>query len=281
MRIALDADAIKELIPQEVNSILSTDKDGEYILLDVRQPEEYQTAYIPGATIIPLGELDVRHGELAREKKIIVYCRSGKRSMAGAILLRGLGFGCVYNMKGGILSWPYQTIGGMPLTGDHLILTSSGLRDVLLAAIELESGSRDFYIAATDAITSSELKTTLRELAGVEELHMQRLYERAASLLDDPLFPTLNDLIQKVAQYMEGEVEVGVAVEKAKEQLSDQVSVLEIALEKEYRSYDFYRRTSVVIGSPDTRSFLLELAAEERNHSDIILQRIVETVRLQ
>ena len=281
MRIPLDADAIKDLTPQEVEIIFSTDKGGEYILLDVRQPEEYEVAHIPGAILTPLGELEVRHGELARGKKIIVYCRSGKRSMAGAILLSGLGFKYVYNMEGGILGWPYKTIGGTPAADATLIPTTSGLRDVLLVAIELERGSRDFYIAAADEISSSELKAILQGLAEVEERHMERLYTKAANLLDDPQFPKIEDLQQKGAQYIEGGIEVSIALDKVEEQLFDELSALEIALEKEYRSYDFYRRTSVIIGSPDTRELLLELAAEERNHSDIVLKRIVETVRLQ
>jgi len=65
----------------------------------VRQPYEYEAGHIPGAKWIPLGEIEYRHAELERDKKIITYCRSGHRSMAANTLLCGLGFENVYNLN--------------------------------------------------------------------------------------------------------------------------------------------------------------------------------------
>jgi len=73
MKVACAVDKIKALKPKELKTILDNDKSGEYLLVDVRQPEEYEEGHIPGAILIPLGELENRLSELNREKKIITY----------------------------------------------------------------------------------------------------------------------------------------------------------------------------------------------------------------
>ena len=144
MKLACAADEIKTLAPRGVKALLDKDKQGEFLLLDVRQPEEYEAGHIPGAAFIPLGELEARQEELERDKKIITYCRSGRRSMAAAIALCGLGFKDVHHLEGGILNWHNETIGGMPEARPELVTEVAGVRDILILAIKLEKGSRDF-----------------------------------------------------------------------------------------------------------------------------------------
>lgn len=74
-------------------------------MLDVRQPEEWEEIHIPGATLIPLGELPQRLGELPKDQEIVVYCRSGNRSQSGAEILAKNGFSEVTSMAGGIIDW--------------------------------------------------------------------------------------------------------------------------------------------------------------------------------
>jgi rhodanese-related sulfurtransferase len=74
-------------------------------MLDVRQPEEWEEMHIPGATLIPLGELPQRLGELPHDQEIVVYCRSGNRSQSGADILARNGFSGVTSMAGGIKEW--------------------------------------------------------------------------------------------------------------------------------------------------------------------------------
>jgi glyoxylase-like metal-dependent hydrolase (beta-lactamase superfamily II)/rhodanese-related sulfurtransferase len=85
-------------------------------LLDVRQPEEFtgELGHVPGAQLIPLGELPSRLGEIALRKHetVVTICRSGARSARAAALLREAGFTEVVNMAGGTLAWRRQ---GFPL----------------------------------------------------------------------------------------------------------------------------------------------------------------------
>ena len=78
--------------------------DGVFIL-DVREPQEFQICRIPGSTLIPLGDLPKRLGELAGRREMIVHCKSGVRSAKAVKLLREAGFDGAKNLRGGILRW--------------------------------------------------------------------------------------------------------------------------------------------------------------------------------
>ncbi len=76
-----------------------------FVLLDVREPFEFEMARIKGADLIPLGELPARWRELDRSKEIFVLCHSGIRSERAAEFLRSAGFTKVANVAGGIDAW--------------------------------------------------------------------------------------------------------------------------------------------------------------------------------
>jgi adenylyltransferase/sulfurtransferase len=74
-------------------------------ILDVREPNEYQINRIPGATLIPLGELPRRYQELPKDREIVTQCKMGGRSAKAQDFLKTVGFANVKNLKGGILEW--------------------------------------------------------------------------------------------------------------------------------------------------------------------------------
>lgn len=79
--------------------------NGEVFLLDVRTQEEYDEGYIRGSTLIPVDVISTRLDEIPKDKKILVYCRSDRRSTQASQILVDNGFKQVYNMKGGISEW--------------------------------------------------------------------------------------------------------------------------------------------------------------------------------
>ena len=81
------------------------DRGDDFVLVDVREPNEYQICRIAGAKLIPLGELARRTGELDRDSDMIVHCKMGGRSARAVSLLRERGFTRARNLKGGILEW--------------------------------------------------------------------------------------------------------------------------------------------------------------------------------
>ena len=81
------------------------DSGNPLVILDVREPWEYQTAKIEGSTLIPLGQLEKRIDELDKEADIVCLCHMGVRSYRAMKFLQSCGFKNVKNLAGGIDAW--------------------------------------------------------------------------------------------------------------------------------------------------------------------------------
>lgn len=92
---------------EEAKEIMDTEEG--YIILDVREQDEYDAGHISGAILIPYTQIEAKANEMLPDKDqlILVYCRSGRRSKIAAEALAELGY---TNIKefGGILDWPYE-----------------------------------------------------------------------------------------------------------------------------------------------------------------------------
>ncbi|MFQ5975155.1 MAG: rhodanese-like domain-containing protein [Candidatus Hydrothermarchaeales archaeon] len=95
--------AYRDITSRQVNGKMNIGTD--FVLLDVRTKAEYEGARLEGAVNIPLHKIMRRYEELDKDKVIIVYCHSGRRSAIATQMLQNLGFEKVYNMEGGIISW--------------------------------------------------------------------------------------------------------------------------------------------------------------------------------
>ena len=92
----------ESLSPQEVKEMKSRSEN--FVLLDVRTPQETAGRKIQGAKLIPLQELNARATEIPKEKDVVVYCQNGVRSIFACKMLKQLGYR-VKNMTGGISRW--------------------------------------------------------------------------------------------------------------------------------------------------------------------------------
>lgn len=97
----------KQITAAEAKKIM--DSDEEYIVLDVREQNEFDEGHIPSAILIPYTDIESRAGELLpdKDKQILVYCRSGRRSKIAAEKLAELGYTNVKEF-GGINDWQYE-----------------------------------------------------------------------------------------------------------------------------------------------------------------------------
>lgn len=77
------------------------------VVVDVCEPREFSAGHVPNAINLPLSSLKDRLRDLEKHKNkpIIVSCRSGNRSLKGAVILRKHGFATVYNLAGGLQAW--------------------------------------------------------------------------------------------------------------------------------------------------------------------------------
>ena len=98
-----EAAPVNEISAVELKAKL--DRGDKFTLIDVREPHEFQICRIPGSTLIPLGELPNRLGELDPSAAYVMLCKMGGRSAKAVDLLKQSGFKNVINMAGGITAW--------------------------------------------------------------------------------------------------------------------------------------------------------------------------------
>jgi rhodanese-related sulfurtransferase len=79
-----------------------------YVLVDVRQPEEFAQGHIQGATLMPLGNLPASYTTLPKNVKLVVYCRSGARSAKAVTFLLAHGYDRAVSLNGGYTAWSAQ-----------------------------------------------------------------------------------------------------------------------------------------------------------------------------
>ena len=102
-----------DLTPLELKAAL--DRGDKLVLVDVREPQEYEINRIPGSVLIPLGEIPRRYEELGdKDGLVVTQCKSGVRSAKAAAFLRTAGFTNVKNLTGGILGWIDQVDPSQP-----------------------------------------------------------------------------------------------------------------------------------------------------------------------
>ena len=97
-----------EVTPSQVRTML--DEQTDFLLLDCRKPEEDVIARIEGGRLVPMQELSEHLEELRayEDRPVVVYCRSGQRSLEVTTTLRQQGFTDVKSMAGGILRWSVE-----------------------------------------------------------------------------------------------------------------------------------------------------------------------------
>ena len=97
----------EQITPEEAKKIM--DSGEEHIILDTREQDEFDEGHIPGAILIPYTEIENKAEEMLpdKDKLILVYCRSGRRSKIAAEALSKLGYTKVKEF-GGIIDWPYE-----------------------------------------------------------------------------------------------------------------------------------------------------------------------------
>lgn len=95
---------MRRFTPSELHSYLDSSTE-QPLLLDVREPWEYETCHIEGSTLIPMGQIQFTYEQLDKSRETVVICHHGIRSRAVALFLERQGFTNVINLEGGVDRW--------------------------------------------------------------------------------------------------------------------------------------------------------------------------------
>jgi rhodanese-related sulfurtransferase/rubrerythrin len=263
--------SIPEWDSDQVRRYLHEREPETFTLLDVRQPEEYDQEHIPGAKLVPLGELPDRLGELDRRVTTIVYCRSGKRAGAATGLLMNAGFDDVWNMTGGMLAWQGLKASGGPEAGAAIFDEAIDTADVVRLAWALEDGARRFYQEMSKQYADTQVGRLFEALSSAEEQHKASLRKVYAELTGSDAEPSLPEGLEPT---MEG----GILLETA---LSWAVGrpardALELSASVEINAYDRYLQAAASRPDEASRELLLRVAREEKAHLVWLLNAFTE-----
>ena len=103
-----------QITPQGLQQWLADSGRKPPVLLDVREPWEYQTCRIEGSTLVPMNTIPARAQHLDPETDTVVICHHGTRSFQVALFLERNGFSNLYNLQGGVNAWADQVEPTMP-----------------------------------------------------------------------------------------------------------------------------------------------------------------------
>lgn len=238
----------------------------EYLLVDVRQADEYAKGHLPGSILIPLGEIPERMGELPVDKDIVFYCRSGQRSRGAALLTGSQPYvaGTVFNLLGGILAWDGQVLTEGPKLKIFDLAGSD--QDLLLRAMDLERGAERFYLALRQRYGNIPWANSLAALAGAEEAHARMIYRFWAEGQTDP--PPFAAVYAALAgEVVEGGTSSAALVAMLEEQpLEPCRATLEMALAIEYGAYDLCRAMAHRFQGRPLAAVFNSIAEMEKEH---------------
>ena len=99
-----------------VNELTTLVENGS-LVVDVREPDEYESGHIPGAVLVPLSTVLTNKSEFESDETVYVVCRSGGRSMQACEMLHEVGISNVVNVAGGTMGW--ISLGNEIVTGEH------------------------------------------------------------------------------------------------------------------------------------------------------------------
>ncbi len=251
---------------QKVREFIDSHDSGEYNLVDVRQPGEYEKGHLPGATLIPLGQLPDRTAELDAAKTTIVYCGAGVRSRAAASILERAGFSEVHGMAGGMNAWHGLVAEGFPETGITWFVAARSVGELMALAWVLEDGTKIFYEKMAETLAGWDAAALFSELAEAEERHKEMLcalYRDITGTAGDIDFPSLMGRYPR-EKIMEGGMRLDDAVVWSEGKSPR--DILELSVSLEAASYDRYLAMRERTAGENSLKVFNTLAGEEKRH---------------
>lgn len=270
----MPAEKIIEIDAEELRAYMAARQEADYLLIDVRQPEEYADSHIPGARHLPIMDLVPRLFELPAERDLFFYCRSGGRSAAAAVLAleEEVCEANIYNVRGGMLAWDGHRIEGAPRW--HLFDAVETTAERLMLAMDLEKGAQRFYEYVAEHFAGAPFAAAFAHLAKAEVVHARTIYDFWQAETGGP------QAFDSLYENLKGEIlEGGAELESVLEDVGrlDKTACLplvEMAMGVEYAAYDLYR--TLADNSPDAgvKQSFLQLAQAEKAHMESLTKTL-------
>jgi sulfur-carrier protein adenylyltransferase/sulfurtransferase len=265
--------SIHEINPEELRRYIGDHNEKDYLLVDVRQPGEYQEGHIPGARLLPLPELVLKMDTLPQDLDLVFYCHSGARSMVASIIVEEeFGITGIYNLSGGILSWDGAVAESPPQV--RIFDKQAAPEELYMTAMNLEKGAMNFYMTVDIRYGGETWSDVFGRLAEAEIAHalaVYRLWRNDRIGVDD--FDTV--FVGLSGNVLEGGMTLAEALDRtAASGCRSCVHLMELALNIEYSAFDLYRTMADQAKSPETRDVFLRISQAEKSHMNILIDAL-------
>ena len=264
----------KNLSVDEFKQYIDTLQEKDYMLIDVRQPDEYKQAHIPGAKLIPLMELESRLVDLPPDMDIVFYCRSGARSRAAAVLAidSAVPLNKIYNLMGGIMAWDGKTLIDSPQVKIYDGIGEPA--ELLMKSMDLEKGALRFYSHVVERYAGQPLAHIIAPLVNAERLHAQSIYRYWEKIAEAP--GPFDELFENLeGDILEGGEDLRSVIKRFEDIEGDScLRLIELALDIEYCAYDLYRIMADRTDDETARSAFLTIAQVEKSHMQILANAV-------
>lgn len=259
-----EAKGVRNVFPEDVQEFMRDHEEGTYVLLDVRQPTEYERAHLPGAKLIPLPQLTDSLSELDPARPTIVYCAVGGRSRMAAQLLAHQGFEDVRQLVGGIEGWDQPAAAGPTEFHLRFVRGDETPREMITLGYVFEEGLRRFHQMVLERTEDGELGKLLTSLVKAEESHKRTLLSLVSEPERQQFLADMN--ASEGPAVMEGGIDVNAFMAQNEPYLHSITDYLQLAMMVETQALDLYLRMAQASRQQETRAVLHKISQEEKAH---------------
>ena len=265
---------IRDLTGRQLEKLISSNMEEDFLIVDVRQAKEYQLDHIPGAVNIPIAEVEFDPRILGNNRKVIFYCRKGSRSKVAAMFAAqaGLKNENIFHLRDGISAYGGEILLDMPKL--DLFTSEMEFKEIVEKAINLEKGAFSFYELARGKFKETPLYDAMDKMSRAEKVHAKTIF----NILDDQVPGTLT--FEVFFNTCKGDIlEGGKSIDEIRVFLDNispenRISILEFAIELEFSAYDLYKTLAENSKNSIVTNMFYTLAQAEKQHMSTIIQSL-------
>jgi len=268
----IEDDEFREISFEDFRKYQTANKETDFLVVDVRQEDEYRAGHVPGARLITLNTLGNHLSDLALNKDLFFYCHSGARSEVASMMAAESGRDAqkTYNITGGFRAYQGHTLKGFPRLQVFDYQQSDD--SLLYQAMELEKAAELFYETIVLFVPDEKFTSRIEQLAKAEIAHARTIYSYWKQTVENPSpFEDLYDSLKgEVLENGQPLSEVTTALHANKE--ISWTDVIEMALGIEIQAYDLYRTMADRQEQGGAQDAFLSIAQMEKAHMKLVVK---------
>lgn len=265
---------IRGLSAKALQQMIKDENEKDYLIVDVRQAEEYRLDHIPGSMNIPLADIQFDPYVFEDDRKLVFCCTRGARSKVAAIFVSEAGYDedKLFHLESGMFEYDGEILLQMPRI--DLFFQDISMVSIMEKAIDFEKGAFLFYTLAKEKVAGSKLYPVLDKMCKDEIAHGKAIFNQRRSFSNpdvsfEAYFEQCHGLV----------LEGGKPFNEVQAFLSRRSSnacmdILDFAIELEYRAYDLYKTMAENSDFEEAIDMFFNLAQAEKKHLDQVINAL-------